>query len=137
MALRWQAVILAPAVLGGSAGVLLSILAAVEYPLALTVASAVGCYGASVVMVALIWAVIAVATGHDDHPPSWLTFMSVLLLIPGLLAWGLFYVLHVVIGSSGIIRMSEGAGCLVGIFAACGAFGAVLDRREWHKSPPS
>jgi hypothetical protein len=126
----WRSLLVVPAVVGGGAGVLLGVLVASGNPLALAATSALGCYGVCAGAVVFVWAVVTVLLGCDDRPPSLLAFVIFVFVVPGLLAWGLYHLLHEVIGSRGSIRASEGVGCLLAFLLALQFVGWLLEWRQ-------
>jgi hypothetical protein len=77
--------------------------------------------------VLIAWAVVTVALQRDDRPPSGLA-LGIGVLLPALPAWGLFHLVHEVIGSSGVIRATEGVGCLIAFLLG---FGLLVQVAEW------
>jgi hypothetical protein len=114
----WQSLIAVPVVFGGGACVLLGILVAVENPVASAFASALGCYSVCAAAVVVAWAAGAVWRGWDERPPSWVAYATLMFVVPGLLAWGLYHLLHGVVASRGVILVSEGVGCFVAFAVA-------------------
>ncbi len=117
-----------PLVFGGGAGALLAVVAAMDNPVASVLFSCLGCYGVCAVVVLIAWAVVTVELQRDDRPFSRLA-MGIGVLAPALPAWGLFHLVHEVIGSSAVIRVSEGIGCFI-VFAL--GFGLLSQVVEWR-----
>ncbi len=123
-----HSLIMVPLVFGGGAGALLGVLAAMENPVVSVLMSCLGCYGVCAVVVLITWAVVMVELQRDDRSPSPLT-LGIGVLVPALPAWGLFHLVHEVIGSSAVIRFSEGVGCFI-VFTL--GFGLLAQVAEWR-----
>ncbi len=101
-------------------------------------ASCIGCYGVCAGVVLIAWAVVTVELQRDDRPPSRLA-LGIGVLVPALPAWGLFHLVHEVIGSSAVIRVSEGVGCFIvltlgfGLWARSQSGGSNSDHRASKK----
>ena len=123
-----HSLIMIPLVFGGGAGALLGVLAVMDNPVASFLSSGLACYGVCAVVVLIAWSVVTVALERDDRPPSRLA-LGIGVLVPALPAWGLFHLVHEVIGSSAVIRVSEGVGCFI-VFTL--GFGLLAQVVEWR-----
>ncbi len=133
MELRHSLIII-PLVFGGGAAALLGVLVAMDNPVASVLLSCLGCYGVCAAVVLIAWAVVTVALERDDQPPSRLA-LGIGVLVPALPAWGLFHLVHEVIGSSVVIRVSEGVGCFIVFTLGFGLLAQVVERRDGEKNP--
>src|SRR5262245_6345758 len=129
----WKSMLLMSAVfgaVGGLAGLLRVILDVIDNQTVLAAASALGCYGICAVVALVFWAWGTVLMEQTNRPPSYLTFAATLLLVPGLMTWGLYYLVHEVVGSHFVIRASEGVGCVLTVVLIL----VLLNRlREWSQ----
>ena len=127
-----DSLIMIPLVFGGGAGVLLGALAVMDNPVASFLSSCLACYGVCAVVVLIAWSVVTVALERDDRPPSRLA-LGIGVLVPAFPAWGLFHLVHEVIGSSAVIRVSEGVGCFIVFTLGFGLLGQVVEWRDAKK----
>ena len=129
-----HSLVMVPLVFGGGAGALLGVLAAMDNPIASVLASCLGCYGVCAVVVLIAWAVVTVELQRDDRPLSRLA-LGIGVLVPALPGWGLFHLVHEVIGSSAVIRVSEGVGCFIVFTLGFGLLAQIVERRDGKKNP--